>query len=333
MDRKDRISSKQPDISLIIPCYNTDRYLDVCLSGIRVQTEPDIEILLIDDGSTDATGAILDRYAASDERATVIHTANHGVSAARNLGLSIAKGRYISFADADDAFEEHALAILFTEAEKSGAEIVSAGHMLFDTKMQMRTRVEETGISENPREVVRRIIHMHRVYNNIWNKLYKADLFADGLKLDESVHIGEDALLNLQLYLRARRIVHIPEYTYVYRVHDRSAMARIGDYCEAHQPMLNAMNRILLAAGEKGTYFRDFLESAVWFHEKETGIFAAMKQFNAKIRPLVTEGLQERDIPREDRRLFLTVQRGCFPAWYVSRRVLRKLERRKGDRF
>ena len=68
---------------------------------------------------------------------------------------------------------------------------------------------------------------MHRIYNNLWNKLYVRELFEDGLRLDESVHIGEDALLNLQLYLRAKNIVHISDHTYVYRVHSSSAMAKV----------------------------------------------------------------------------------------------------------
>ena len=327
------IPGEVPDISVIVPCFNADRYLDVCLSSICAQTGPSLQILLIDDGSTDATSAILDQYAMIDSRVQVIHTENHGVSVARNLGLSMAKGRYISFVDADDALEEHAMSILFHEAEKSGADIVSAGHTLFDMKLQKLIHVEERGISEDTAEVMRRIIRMHRVYNNLWNKLYRASLFKDDLRLDESVHIGEDALLNLQLYFRAKKVVHISAYTYVYRIHGQSAMSRIEDYCGAHLPMLLAMNRILVSLGVKGYYFRDYLESAVWIFEKETGIRVAMKRFHADIRPLVMDGVQEKDVPREDIWLFRIVQKGLFPAWYMLCRIRNKLLRQKGDRF
>ena len=327
------IPVKTPDISVIVPCFNAERYLETCLASILAQAEPGLQILLIDDGSTDATGAILDRYAAADQRVQAVHTPNRGVSAARNLGLSMAKGRYISFVDADDALEEHALSILFQKAETTGADIVSAGHNLFDMTMQRRIRVDPRGISEDPREVVRRIIHMHRIYNNLWNKLYRAELFADRLRLDESVRIGEDALLNLQLYFRADRIVHIPEYTYVYRVHEHSAMSGSGDYCSARLPMLRAMSGILLSLGVKGTYFKDYLESTVWIFEKETGIRAAMKRFDPEIRPLVLNGLQETDIPPEDLKLFRMVRNGQFPAWYMLQRIRSKLKRQKGERF
>ena len=79
--------------------------------------------------------------------------------------------------------------------------------------------VEIEPVVPQPSEIVREIIHMHRIYNDLWNKLYVRELFEDGLRLDESVHIGEDAPPNLQLYLRARNIAHISDHTYVYRVH------------------------------------------------------------------------------------------------------------------
>ena len=333
MRKQNETCGSRPDISVIVPCYNAERYLDVCLSSIRMQIGPSLQILLIDDGSTDATGAILDRYAAEDPRAEVVHILNRGVSAARNHALSIATGRYIFFVDADDALEENALNLLFQTAESIGADIVSACHTLFDMKTQRRIPVVAEGISENPRDVVRSIIHMHRIYNNLWNKLYAAALFDDGMRLDESVRIGEDALLNLQLYFRAKRITHIPQYTYVYRIHDHSAMSGIGDYAGAHQPMLRAMSRILLLLGAKGFFFRDFLESCVWIHEKETGIRAAMKRFHADIRPLVMEGLSEMDIPQSDLKLYRAVQKGLFPAWYMLSRIQKKLTMNKGERL
>ena len=92
----------RPDISVIVPCYNADRYLSVCLESLRAQREPEIEMILIDDGSTDATSALLDSFARIEPRAQVVHVHNAGVSAARNLGLSMASGRYIAFVDADE---------------------------------------------------------------------------------------------------------------------------------------------------------------------------------------------------------------------------------------
>ena len=94
------------DISVIVPCYNANRYLNVCLESLKAQRSPQIEMIFIDDGSTDSTGAMLDAFARTEPRAKVIHERNEGVSAARNRGIAMAKGRYIAFMDADDALEE-----------------------------------------------------------------------------------------------------------------------------------------------------------------------------------------------------------------------------------
>ena len=317
------------DISVIVPCFNAERYLRVCLESLKAQKTPEIEMIFIDDGSSDATGAILDAFARTEPRAQVVHILNSGVSAARNRGLSMAKGRYIAFVDADDALEEDSFARLYQAAVRSGAQITSANHILFDEALGQRVPVEIEPVVQQPSEIVREIIHMHRIYNNIWNKLYVRDLFDGNMTLDEGVRIGEDALLNLRLYLRARRVSHLPECTYVYRVHSRSAMASIGGYSEAHQPMLRSMSGILLSEGVKELYFRDFLQSCVWVDEKEQGIRACMRVFNEKIRPLVLAGVNGARIPQKDAAVYRMVVAGRFPQFYLMQRVKEKLTGRK----
>ena len=322
------MNQSQADISIIVPCYNADRYLNVCLESLKAQKEPRLQMILIDDGSTDATGAILDRFALSEPRAQVIHIPNGGVSAARNRGLALATGRYIAFMDADDALEENSLLLLYQHAVRTGAQIVSANHTLFDMEKGQRVPVEIAPVVQQSAEIVKEIIHMHRIYNNIWNKLYERSLF-DGLRLNEGVRIGEDALLNLQLFLRARRVTHLQDYTYVYRVHSQSAMANVRGHSQAHQPMLRGMSEILLACGMKELYFRDFLQSCVWIDEKERGIRACMKTFGERVRPLVLDGVQEEKIAQQDKRLYRLVKGGGFPAFYMLMRVREKLTKKR----
>ena len=316
--------NQRADISVIVPCYNADRYLNVCLESLKAQKTPLIEMILIDDGSTDATGAILDAFAAGEPRARVLHMPNSGVSAARNRALELATGRYIAFVDADDALEENGLMLLFQHAVRTGAQIVSANHTVFDMEKSQRVRVEIEPVVQQPSEIVKEIIHMHRIYNNLWNKLYASELLS-GLRLDERVRIGEDALLNLQVFQRARRVSHLSECTYVYRVHSTSAMARIQGYSQAHQPMLRSMSEILLNEGIKELYFRDFLQSCVWIDEKERGIRQTMARFDEHIRPLVLEGIRADRIPQKDRMIFQLVCRGLFPAFYQLMRVREKI--------
>lgn len=316
--------NQRADISVIVPCYNADRYLNVCLESLKAQKTPLIEMILIDDGSTDATGAILDAFAAGEPRARVLHMPNSGVSAARNRALELATGRYIAFVDADDALEENGLMLLFQHAVRTGAQIVSANHTVFDMEKSQRVRVEIEPVVQQPSEIVKEIIHMHRIYNNLWNKLYASELLS-GLRLDERVRIGEDALLNLQVFQRARRVSHLSECTYVYRVHSTSAMARIQGYSQAHQSMLRSMSEILLGEGIKEMYFRDFLQSCVWIDEKERGICQTMARFDEHIRPLVLEGIRADRIPQKDRMVFQLVCRGLFPAFYQLMRVREKI--------
>ena len=324
--------NKQPDISVIVPCFNAEKYLDLCLMSLKSQKNPDIEMILVDDGSNDSSGSILDHFAENEPRARVIHTINGGVSSARNQGLSLAKGKYIAFMDADDAWEENALSMLWNAAIRNGAQIVSAGHTLFDVEKNCRVPVELDRVPNQPSEIVREIIHMHRIYNNIWNKLYASELFSDGLRLDENVKIGEDALLNLQLYSKAVKIVYLEEKTYVYRVHTGSAMSSIKGYSEAHQPMLRSMSDILSSLGLKECYFRDYLMSSVWIDEKEKGILVCMKAFNKQIRPLVLKKVNRKAIPKQDAFLYQLVCMGLFPEYYIAQRVKDKVLHTKRGR-
>ena len=321
--------SNVPDISIIVPCFNAERYLGTCLESLAAQKTPDIEMIMIDDGSTDGTGAILDSFTQAERRAKVYHVPNEGVSAARNRGISLAKGRYIAFLDADDALEGNALALLYQMAVRTGAEIISANHTLFDIECGNRVPIEIEPVVQQPSEIVREIIHMHRIYNNLWNKLYARSLFESGLRLDEEVSIGEDALLNLQLYLHARRVAHVNDKTYVYRIHSGSAMSSIEHYSEAHRPMLRSMEEILRRESVKELYFRDFLQSAVWLDEKEHGIRDTMSRFNEEIRPLVLKGIEEEKIPQRDRRIYRMVNAGQFPKFYLFTRVCEKVTGRK----
>jgi len=319
----------RPDISVIVPCYNAQRFLSVCLESLKAQTSPEIEMIFIDDGSTDETGGMLDRFAEGEPRAVVVHQKNAGVSAARNRGIDMAGGRYIAFMDADDALEENGMFVLYQHALHSNAQIVSANHTIFDMETMQRIPVMVEKEKMQPADVVREIIHMHRVFNNLWNKLYDRELFEGNVRLDERVKIGEDALLNLTLYHRARRIAHIPERTYVYRVHNASAMASISGYSQAHQPMLRGMSEILLREGIKAVYLKDFLQSCVWIDEKESGIMACMRRFNRKIRPLVVEGVTNSQVPQQDRSLYRLVGAGVFPLFYILMRIVEKCTGRK----
>ena len=116
-----------PRISIIVPVFNTSKYLHACLSSILGQKYRDFEVLIIDDGSTDGSSAICDEYASNDDRIKVFHKENGGVSSARNLGIEEAKGKWLYFCDADDSLLPKTLEILL-EGEKENCQFVMAGY-------------------------------------------------------------------------------------------------------------------------------------------------------------------------------------------------------------
>lgn len=126
-----------PLISVIIPAYNSEKYLGRCLKSVQEQTIRDIEIICVDDGSTDGTAAIIDSYAMADSRFIPVHQQNAGAGAARNAGLRLAKGRYLSFLDADDFYEPEMLEIAFAAAESCSAQVVVYGADFYDENLKL----------------------------------------------------------------------------------------------------------------------------------------------------------------------------------------------------
>ena len=120
-------SSSIPKVSVIFPIYNNEKYIEKCIRSVMNQTLRDIELILIDDGSTDSAPEICDRLAAEDERITVVHKKNEGVAIGENVGLDIARGEYVGFVEADDMIAEDMYEKLYTCAEKTKADVVKCG--------------------------------------------------------------------------------------------------------------------------------------------------------------------------------------------------------------
>lgn len=122
----------KPEISVIVPVYNTERYLERCILSLTEQTLNEIEILLVDDGSTDRSGAILDDFAGRDQRIRVIHKENEGQGLARNEGLKLMQGTFVCFLDSDDHYERNALSRMVSAMKETGADLLSFGYRIDD---------------------------------------------------------------------------------------------------------------------------------------------------------------------------------------------------------
>ena len=170
-------------ISVIIPVYNVAEYLDRCLESVVNQTHQNLEIILVDDGSTDGSGSLCDAWENADHRIRVLHTANAGAAAARNAGLDVAGGTYITFVDADDYLEKNILETMLEVLHKHNASCCMCGYTpvdeLGDTKPIVAVNCETklSGIQA----IKERYLHHKLEYNivNPWGKLFTASMWKD----------------------------------------------------------------------------------------------------------------------------------------------------------
>ena len=209
-----------PAVSIIVPVYNAETALRRCIESILHQSCADFELLLVDDGSKDDSGAICDEYAAKDSRIRVFHKENGGVSAARNLALSAARGKYLQFLDSDDWVVPDATLLLLRAAEEHGADLV-----ISDFYRVVGERVSVKGDIEEDRVLSREEYAEHMManpadfyYGVLWNKLYRRDIVQDHrIRMDEEISWCEDFLFNLEYIRFARRFyaLNVPLYYYV----------------------------------------------------------------------------------------------------------------------
>ena len=211
-----------PVVSIIVPVYNAKEYLRRCVDSILGQEYTDFELLLIDDGSQDGSGAICDEYAAKDMRVRVIHKENGGVSAARNLAMKNARGTYLQFADSDDWITPDATKLLVRMAEEDGCDLViSDFYRVAGERVSQKGDIEEDGcmtreqfaahMMENPADFY---------YGVLWNKLYRREIIEKHhLQMNAEISWCEDFMFNLEYIRFAERfcVLHAPVYYYVKR--------------------------------------------------------------------------------------------------------------------
>lgn len=210
-----------PKVSIIIPAYNAHKTIARCVESILNQTFTDFELLVMDDGSTDETGEILDRYAAGDSRIRVVHKENSGVSDTRNQALSLAQGEYIQFLDADDWVTPDATRLFVRSMEESE----NCGMVIADFYRVIDKRMSQKGDIEEERLITREEyadFMMHNpadfYYGVLWNKFFRRSIIeAYNIRMDENLNWAEDFIFNMEYILHTRQIyvLKVPVYYYV----------------------------------------------------------------------------------------------------------------------
>ena len=203
-------------ISIIVPVYNCVPYLSKCVDSILQQTFQNIELLLVDDGSTDSSGAICDEYAAKDSRVRVIHQANAGVSAARNAGLDAATGTYVGFVDADDWIDPTMFGILLQQAEITGADIVMCDAVtVWDGGRQDADTIDLLPESRLLRKADISPDILRLIAGSACRCLYRSTVLQrDQIRFPVGIRLSEDRLFNLQAMGTAKEIAYLKKGLY-----------------------------------------------------------------------------------------------------------------------
>ncbi|WP_346676742.1 glycosyltransferase family 2 protein [Erysipelatoclostridium sp. An173] len=214
-----------PLISVIVPAYNIENYIENCLESIIRQTYKNLEIIVIDDGSTDNTGKIIDNFSNFDKRIKVIHKKNEGVSKARLLGVEESKGEYIGFVDGDDQIEKYMYEHLLNNALKYRADISHCGYQMnfpdghvdyyYNSKMI---------IEQNKDKGLKDLLEGKYIEPGLWNKLFKRQLFTNLIKeMDFDIKINEDLLMNFYLFNKSNKSIYEDVCLYHYILRKNSA--------------------------------------------------------------------------------------------------------------
>lgn len=234
------VLNQKPLISVIIPIYNVEAYLDKCVVSLIQQTYSHLEIILVDDGSPDSCPQICDDWAKKDSRIKVIHKQNGGLSDARNAGISVATGEWIVFIDSDDWIENDALEKMFQRSQTDQSDVVSCG---VKWVKEDDTLINEVTVSQeevlDTKSAMREIIVDGKLKQHVWNKLYMRSLVAD-IPFEKGKY-HEDVFWSYQVFGRAKKVSLMMESFYHYIQRSNSIMGE--SYSPKRLDALDAMCR------------------------------------------------------------------------------------------
>lgn len=263
-------------ISAIVPVYNSEKFVGACLESIINQTLQDWHLIIIDDCSTDNSGLICDEFATKDERITIVHNeTNLGVSASRNLGISMAKGEYIGFVDSDDTICANMFEEMYSNAKKENADVVMCdattvydnGRTQEDTITQVTDNKVLTKSDFTPSLLLEMAGSACRcIYRN---DKYKMNPYKYPLRFPVGIKFSEDRIFNLYAFGQANKIVYLKESYYNRFINDKSAVHRFHeDYFESYKQASDKISEAIKIAWEDNkdlqkAYLSQFITGAM----------------------------------------------------------------------
>ena len=199
-------------VSVITPVYNCESLISECIESVLQQTHRNLEFIIIDDGSTDNTGRICDNYQLKDDRITVIHKRNEGQGVARNVGLDICSGDYISFVDGDDSILPEMIESLLNCIILNGSDMSMCGFLVYDGLRTQKCSSYKEEIHFTNLQLMKEYVSTNKISRVPWNKLYARYLF-DGIRFP-SLRAHEDAYIMHSILGKVNKLVIIPDCLY-----------------------------------------------------------------------------------------------------------------------
>lgn len=215
-------------VSIIIPIYNSESFLNKCIKSILEQDYKNFELLLIDDGSNDSSGKICDRFSKIDERANVYHIKNGGVSNARNFGIEKSRGNYIVFVDSDDWVERNYISSLYNLLQNNRLDLVCTSFKMIKKNETLEFKYDNE-ILEGKEKNIKYFDFIHKVSSAPWGKIFKADVIKNNkIQFEADVPFAEDLIFLLDYYKCVKSIGLFEETTYDYNcANENQAMKKI----------------------------------------------------------------------------------------------------------
>lgn len=306
---------KKELVSIIVPVYNVEKYIKECLESIINQTYENIEVILIDDGSTDKSGRICDEYSKIDKRIKVIHKQNSGVSATRNIGLKEATGEYIEFVDPDDFTSKNYIKKMMDGIKNSDCVICGYNEQYKNATVSHSIAKHKCNIGR--KEAINNLF-VRNLYNGyLWNKLFKTNIIKEHqLVFNEKISILEDLLFVTEYLSYCNNITLITDNLYYYRMRKNSAIndfnsKKINNLFNGYMEINNVLQSKKICAPN---YIYMLMIDLIKY-KKNINLQLYMKKFNLKFNRTILQILKSKQYPMKLKiKLFI---RKHFPYIYI----------------
>ena len=221
------------DISVIIPIYNVEKYLKRCIDSVLLQEGISMEIILVDDGSTDSSGQICNKYATSHSNIRCLHINNAGPATAKNKGYDVAKGNYVAFIDSDDEIKQDMFSIMLKSGYQHNADIVCCNYIQVDEEGNIsHTKHTDQEYVLTQDEALKAILIKDKIYSQCWTKIYKLETMRkNGVRNTEGLKTEEDFIFNIQAFACSKTVCIVDKPLYIY-THRSKSLSK--DYFRNH---------------------------------------------------------------------------------------------------